>query len=128
MNEELKSKLLEILTAAQKAGADAYDYALREAPELAREVVLWNVVEYAVSLACGLVLLGFAVWLWRQIKLNWDTWEVKFDGRQVAYPVMLSFALIAGGIAVATCSTQLIKAKVAPRVFFIMSCKELLTR
>ena len=128
MNDELKSKLLEILTAAQKAGGDAYDYVKREAPELAREVVLWNVVECAMWLAAGLVLLGVAAWLGHTIKTQWAKWTKwdDFDPQAAIYPVLLSFCLIAGSVTVAINTTYLLKAHYAPRVFFLMSCKELL--
>lgn len=125
MNDELKSKLLEILTAAQKAGGDAYDYVKREAPELAREVVLCNVVECAVWLAAGLVLLGVAAWLGHTMKTQWAKWNC-FNDRVIIYPTLLSVCLITGSIAVAINTTALLKAHYAPRVFFLMSCKELL--
>lgn len=125
MNDELKSKLLEMLTAAQKAGSDAYDYVKREAPELAREVVLWRVVECAMWLAAGLVLLGVAAWLGHTIKTQWDKWD-GFDARVGIYPILLSFCLIAGSVTVAINTTDILKAHYAPRVFFLMSCKELL--
>lgn len=125
MNDELKSKLLEILTAAQKAGGDAYDYVKREAPDLAREVVLWNVVECAMWLVAGLVLLGVAAWLGHTIKTQWDKWD-GFDARVGIYPILLSFCLILGSISVAINTTALLQAHYAPRVFFLMSCKELL--
>ena len=126
MNDELKSKLLEILTAAQKAGGDAYDYVKREAPELAREMVLWNVVDCAVALVFGLLALVAAGWIWRQLKSNWEQWESRYDGRSIGYPLLLAGALIIGVI-VTYCNTiALLQAHYAPRVFFFMSCKELL--
>lgn len=127
MNEELKTKLLEILTAAQKAGADAYDYALKEAPELAREVVLWQVMDYAAGLALGLTGLALAAWLWREISRGWDKWS-EFDAKTTVFPIALGIALIVGGVFTLTSGRELLRAKFAPRVFFIMSCKELLTR
>jgi hypothetical protein len=127
MNEELKTKLLEIITAAQKAGADAYDYALKEAPELAREIVLWNVIDRVGQLVVGVAALVLAAWLWRKIASNWDKWG-SFDDEKMLFPVALVIAVVVAVIFTASGGIGIAQATLAPRVFFIMSCKELLTR
>lgn len=72
MTNQLESKLTEILTSAQGVGTDIYAVVQREAPELAREVVVNAVVNNATDLILGaagsLACLGILIFTWRRLR------------------------------------------------------------
>jgi small-conductance mechanosensitive channel len=89
--------------------------------------VLWNVIDRVGQLVVGVAALVLAAWLWRKIASNWDKWG-SFDDEKMLFPVALVIAVVVAVIFTASGGIGIAQATLAPRVFFIMSCKELLTR
>lgn len=133
MNDQLQNKLTEVLTSAQAVGADAYEFVKAQAPVLAEEIIKWRVVELYMNAACsllaviaGLILCPLCVWCYRRQAKSNDI-DGPFLGMLASSVCIVAF-LIVGSCQLASSSKSLIQAKVAPRVFFIQTCSELLKK
>ena len=102
MNEQLQSKLVEILSGIQSATKAAGDFALSQLPEIAQSYVMFGRVRtVAISAALllfGAALLGLARWAYAH---PWNTSNYDFEKSQKRsesnYLVMV-FAGIPGSI------------------------------
>lgn len=121
MNAEIQSKLLEVITSAQQVGGDIYAYVQREAPELAREVVVSAAIDAVGNFTwrslVAIALIAAAVWCGRAYKnMKPDDWNAPgyisgLVSTSVAAAIAISCAL--GDVQV------LIKCKYTPRIVFL---------
>lgn len=128
MTPEIKTKLLEIITSAQQVGGDIYAYVQREAPELAREVVVSAgidaVGDFAWRSLAAIAFISAAVWCGRGYK---KTNRSDFDGPGYIMGLVLS---VGAAIITIACSVgdvkTLVKCKYAPRIVFLQQVSKLI--
>lgn len=69
MNEQLQSKLVEILASIQDAARATGDFAMAQLPDIAQSYIVYGravaIAKAAVLLLIGLVLLRYSYWAWR---------------------------------------------------------------
>jgi hypothetical protein len=127
MTPEIKTKLLEIITSAQQVGGDIYAYVQREAPELAREVVVSAGIDAAGELTwhslAAMALIAAAVWCGREYK------NIKRDEDGTGYFMGIVLTSVAAVIAIGCLIGDvqvLIKCKYAPRIVFLQQVSKLI--
>lgn len=129
MKDQLQSKLIEILSSAQAVGADAYEFVKQQAPQLAEEVVKWRLVEeWSTLIACLLVVLAgiIAAFVFNRKVSKWE----KVEGYGEMHPArvgnMFLILLFIPLSFIGPSAKLIVQAKVAPRVFFIKACSDLI--
>lgn len=132
MKDQLQSKLVEILSSAQSVSTDAYEFVKAQAPQLAEEVVRWRLVEewMALTLLLGFMLAAVAASIVGQFKISKIENEPgplrgEWHPARMLHIVTAFVLLMASGPAYSSVKL-IIQAKVAPRVFFINACSDLL--
>lgn len=122
----IETKLIEIISSAQAVGADVYAVVQREAPELAREVVLSVGIEAAsyVVIWTGVTLVTGIIFL-KALK--------KYDNDADQPPVMLSGTLFVISLLIALLVTlsqgpDILKSIFTPRVVFMQEISKLIKR
>lgn len=99
MNEELQSKLVEVLTGISEGVAQAKDFAIEQLPDVAQQYIMFGMVwETALFVALGVVtitsaLMSYSLWKNRD---EFDEFLVGFIG-----PLAGLFGVIAAIFAVA---------------------------
>lgn len=80
MNEQLQSKLVEILTSVQAATKAAGDFALEQLPDIAMQYVMYGRAVHSVGLAAGVLLtVAVLVFYWKrraEIFGGYEVWPI----------------------------------------------------
>lgn len=132
MKDQLQSKLVEILSSAQSVGTDAYEFVKAQAPQLAEEVVRWRLVEewMELTLLLGFMLAAVAASIVGQFKISKmenEPGPVRGEWHPARMMHIVTAFVFLMAIGSASLRAKLIiQAKVAPRVFFIKACSDLL--
>lgn len=75
MNEQLQSKLVDILTGIQTAIKTAGDFAWGQLPDIATQYVMYGRALYTVGVGFGLLLIAIALFSsWRFVFKDEDAW------------------------------------------------------
>lgn len=76
MNEQLQSKLVEILTGIQSATKAAGDFAMEQLPDIAQSYVMYGRALHTTGTVVGLAMLLAMLWLAPRAKKAFDDGEV----------------------------------------------------
>lgn len=124
----IHAKLVEIITSAQSVGADVYAVVQREAPELAREIVLARMVQSSVEMFAACIAAVTSV-----LVVRWAIGIAKKDDESEGVQVIavVSGLVAAGVIAISipnsvSKSIMLLKCIITPRIVFIEEVGRLL--
>ena len=121
---ELKDISAEALRQTMEWVKQAKDFAVEQAPLLAREVVRYGIVANGAAVIAGVLLLIFGVLAWRTTGKNWEKWapKEKWDDPTPKQVFGLTFTVvgICSGIPmIMACGFPLLKAIYAPRVYLL---------
>lgn len=115
MNEQLQSKLVEILTGIQTATKAAGDFALEQLPDIAMQYVAYGRAIYTVGVGFGLLLIAIAMFsAWRFVFKDEEAW---------------TFPMIVGGVVgflIATANIgPMLMVWLAPKVWLLQELAKL---
>jgi nitrate/nitrite transporter NarK len=66
MNTNIEAQIIGMAQSARAVGKDVYEFAQKQAPELCKEIVAWNLWENGFYAAVFGVAIAFSIWLtWR---------------------------------------------------------------
>ncbi len=123
MNEQLQSKLVEILSGIQSATKEAGDFAMEQLPDIAQQYVMYGRVNSLVWLFAWAVVFIAAVYMnFRFVRYmkNEDEWEMS--------PLLMATVSGAGGAGMVfmTCAQTAALVWFAPKVWLLKELASLI--
>jgi hypothetical protein len=129
MNEEMQSKIVEMLTALQSEMVSGVAFAKEQFPLVMQEMLRWGFVKQCIEGGVALVLLsvfiiGF-IKLWRLQNKTKDQ-EIK-ESSQIFIGIIFFISFLCLCILITAINTM-VKIKVAPRVYLIEQVQNLINK
>ena len=127
MNEELQSKLVEIIGSIQAGVSKAGDFAAEQLPDIATQYIVYGRITSVISVLAGVALLGSV-----GVAINYIKKEVKKDSYEMCEGCCVgsgAYAAVAGVIGSMTlfCSVpQAIMVWFAPKVWLLKELASLI--
>lgn len=123
MNEELQKQLASILEAATATAADAKDFMLAELPDVAKQLLLWELWQAAVWMtAVGVIpLVALAFW-WRWASKYMKNASTSKDDKDACAGFTVGATIVVllwGSVAIVTNTLTIVKVLVAPKLFLL---------
>lgn len=128
-NNIIETKLIEIISSAQAVGADVYAVVQREAPELAREVVLGVAIEsasYVVIWGVIITILSIASFVITK-KYPKDRYDEPHGATVASWKVTACALIVFGGVCISQ-TPIILKSIFTPRVVFMQELGKLTKR
>ena len=128
ISTELQKQLLDVVEAAKKVGADIYNFAKAQAPELVKEIIQWGIAYNLFWVVMGIVGGVFLYFIFKKmlayIKKNKDA---VYDSGDIngSHAAVFGFCVVLFVIGIFTLvsffghATPLLKAIFAPRLYLI---------
>lgn len=130
MNIEIEKQIASIIEAAKSTGTDAVDFIKKQSPDYFKQLIKWYVWDGALDIIEGMVWLVAAIIASVTILPPVYHWWQAADKDKPAF--LGFFLVVAILLAVGICSvysvtggiTQIIKAKIAPKVMIMDAIKD----
>lgn len=128
MNNQLQAQITQILSAIMTSVGEAKDFSVSQLPEIAQQYITYGIWSTSASvILCLLIIIGALISLNCSIDFLKDA---NTDDEMFFGSVMTSFSIVAGGVSalnLVSKSNDLILILTAPKVWFILQLKELIS-
>lgn len=130
MNEELQKQLVSILEAATATASSAKDFVLAELPDVAKQLLLWELWQAVVYLTVlGVLPIVALVFLWRWANKYRKKEDTSTENKEacagVTFGVTIVIAVVSS-IALVTNILTIVKVLVAPKLFLLEYASKLI--
>ena len=134
MNAEIEKQIASIIEAAKSTGTDAVDFIKKQSPDYFAQLIKWYVWDGALDIIKGIGWLVASIICAEMILppvYHW--WQATDKDQPAILGFLLTVAILVGVGICSVCSvtggiTQIIKAKIAPKVIIMDAIKSALKR
>jgi hypothetical protein len=127
MDNELQSKLVEVLTGISEGVGQAKDFAVEQLPDVAQQYIMFSMVWETGAFIMSLVLsVALAVWVFRSVKISLDE-EASFKAQDNASII----TIFGGAFMFLACFVTVLKFKatmlvwLAPKMYLLQGIANL---